>query len=205
MRKKSFFITFEGAEGTGKSTQIKRTADYLKRKGYRVLILREPGGTRVSEAIRKVILNKQFREMRPECELLLYLAARAQVVREKILPALKKGIVVICDRFEDSTLVYQGFGRGISIPFIKSLSSFVRHAVKPRLTFLLDLQSRVGLKRSGKDDRMESQTLSFHQKVRRGFLQLAKRDPKRFVIIDGRLSRETIARKVKEHLDRVFS
>ena len=112
MKRKSYFITFEGPEGSGKSTQIKRIAAYLKRKGRRVLLLREPGGTAVSEAIRSILLNKRYKEMQPETELLLYLAARSQIVREKIQPALKKGWVVICDRYEDSTLSYQGYGRG---------------------------------------------------------------------------------------------
>ena len=203
MKAKGLFITFEGTEGSGKSTQIKRAADYLRRKGYRVLVLREPGGTRVSEAIRKIILNKNFLEMRAETELLLYVAARTQIVREKILPALKKGMIVICDRFEDSTMAYQGYGRRIPMSAIHFVSrSFVRGSLQPDLTFLLDVDMREGLRRSGRDDRMEREPLSFHEKVRRGFLTLARKNPKRFIVLGGRRSREAVARTVREILDK---
>ena len=202
--KKGYFITFEGAEGSGKSTQIKRAALFLKQKARSVLLLREPGGTKVSEAIREIILNKKFKEIRPEAELLLYLAARAQMIREKILPALKQGKIVICDRFEDSTLAYQGFGRKISIKEIERLSVFVRGPLRPQLTFLLDLETREGLKRSGRTDRMERQSLSFHEAVRKGFLTLAKREPKRFVVLNGQESREAIAKKIRERLERTL-
>lgn len=203
--KRGFFITFEGAEGSGKSTQIKRAASHLRAKGYTVLVLREPGTTRIGEAIREVILNKDFTEMAPSAELLLYLAARAQIMKEKITPALKKKWVVICDRFEDSTLAYQGFGRKMPIAAIETVSKlFVRGSVKPNLTFLLDIDPRQGMARGGRFDRMEKESLKFHQKVRKGFLALAARDPKRFVVVDAALPIHEVAGKISEVIDRAL-
>jgi dTMP kinase len=204
-RNKSLFITFEGAEGSGKSTQIKKAAAYLRQKGFRVLQVREPGGTRVGEAIREIILNKEFREMDPHTELLLYLAARTQIVREKILPALRKGWVVICDRFEDSTLAYQGFGRGIALRVIREISRLiVRGTLEPDLTIVLDIPPADGLKRGGRHDRIELEALSFHDRVRRGFLALAKADPKRYHILDSRREKAAVAGRIREILNRVI-
>ena len=206
MRKhKPYFITFEGAEGAGKSTQIRLAEQYLKQKGYSVLVLREPGGTRIGEAIRKVILNKSRKEMRPETELLLYLACSAQIVKEKISPSLQQGKIVICDRFEDSTLAYQGFGRKIPLASIEVISKLVvRGSLVPDLTFVLDLDPRCGLKRGGRIDRIERESYLFHDRVRKGFLRLAKRERKRCNVIDAAQSIEAVAKKVKEALDRVF-
>ena len=202
--KKGYFITFEGAEGSGKSTQIKKAAAYLKKGGHKVVLLREPGGTRISEAIREIILNKTYGEMKPETELLLYLAARAQITREKIIPALKSGKIVISDRYEDSTLAYQGFGRGFKTASIEAVSRlFVRGSLKPNLTFVLDIDPAKGMKRGGRHDRMERQSLVFHRKVRRGFLTLAKREKKRFTVIDATLSIEEVAGKIRKKLDHV--
>ncbi len=202
MKKKGYFITFEGAEGSGKSTQIKRAAAYLKKKGRKVLLLREPGGTRVSEAIRKVILDKSLKEMAPSTELLLYLAARAQIIREKIRPALEKGVTVICDRFEDSTLAYQGFGRGFRVSMIETISQWVvRNSIQPDLTFLLDIDPKLGMKRGGRHDRIERESLVFHRKVRQGFLKLARKNPKRYLVLNALESKDTLAQKIKERLD----
>lgn len=213
--RRGYFVTFEGAEGSGKSTQIQRAAAYLRKRGKRVILLREPGGTRVSEAIRNIILNKKLKEMTPETELLLYLAARAQIVREKIEPALRKGQVVICDRFEDSTLAYQGFGRGISMRTIELLGRFVCDVrarsprpgqggatppLRPDLTILLDIHPRLGLKRGGRHDRIERESLAFHNRVRRGFLVLARKNPRRFRILDATKSKNEISRKIAEIL-----
>ena len=201
MKRRGLFITFEGMEGSGKSTQIKRAASFLKSRGFQVSLLREPGGTRISESIRNIILNQRFREMTPETELLLYLAARAQLVREVILPALKRGRMVICDRFEDSTLAYQGFARRLSLRAIDEINrSVVRGSLKPDLTILLDVRMREGIRRAGRDDRIEREPLSFHERVRRGFLTIARKNRKRYVIIDGHLSRAEIARQVRETL-----
>jgi len=205
MRRKGLFITFEGPEGCGKSTQIKGASRHLRRRGVPVLVLREPGGTRVGEAIRKIILDGSLREMTPHTELLLYLAARSQVVREKILPALRSGNVVICDRFEDSTLAYQGAGRGLGRQDIRRMSRFARGSLEPDLTILLDLDPKKGIRRKARRDRMERESLRFHQKVRRGFLALAKRNPKRFVIISGTLSESQVAHRIKGALAHVLS
>ncbi|MBI3307358.1 MAG: dTMP kinase [Candidatus Omnitrophica bacterium] len=204
--KKGYFITFEGAEGSGKSTQIKRAAAYLRLNGKKVLLLREPGGTRVSEAIREIILNKTFKEMKPETELLLYLAARAQIVREKIEPALEKGYIVICDRFEDSTIAYQGYGRKMSIENIKKVSGlFVRADLQPDLTILLDINPKDGMKRGGRHDRMEYQSWVFHHRVWRGFRTLARQQKKRFIKIDAAKSIEEVSSIIQSQLDqRIF-
>ena len=200
MKHKGLFITFEGPEGSGKSTQIKRAARYLKRCGRRVLLLREPGGTRVSEVIRGILLNKDHREIEPETELLLYLAARSQIVREKIIPALRKGFVVVCDRYEDSTLAYQGYGRGFSLALIEKMSRFARGSLLPNRTFLLDIRPEAGMRRTGRRDRMEKQSLAFHRKVRQGFLMLARKDKKRFEAIDATKSRDVIAAIIQKRL-----
>ena len=203
--KKGFFITFEGGEGSGKSTQIAKTVDFLRAKGLKVLVLREPGGTQAGEAIRNVLLDKNLKGMTQETELLLYLAARAQIVREKILPALKQKKIVICDRFEDSTLAYQCFGRGISLEKVKSISRLiVRENLNPNLTFLLDIAPEIGMKRGGRFDRMEKESMLFHRKVRKGFQSLAKSEPKRFCVIDSSEAKEKVFEKIKERLNRVF-
>jgi dTMP kinase len=204
MKKKGYFITFEGAEGSGKSTQIKNAVSFLKKKGRSILMLREPGGTRISEHVRAILLDKKLKEMDSVTELLLYYAARAQVVREKILPALRKGKVVICDRFEDSTRAYQGFGRGIPLQAIERIGRLVRDDLKPDLTFVLDVDIAKGLARGGRHDRIEREALSFHQRVRRGFLTLAKKNPQRMVVLDTSESLESVSRKVRERIERVF-
>jgi dTMP kinase len=202
--KKGYFITFEGAEGSGKSTQIRKAVAFLKKKGRSVVMLREPGGTRISEAIRAILLNKDLKEMDPVTELLLYLAARAQIVHEKIIPALRKGKVVICDRFEDSTRAYQGFGRGLSLAAIEEASRLVRGTLKPDLTFVLDIDIAKGLARGGRHDRIERETLSFHRRVRRGFLALAKKEPRRMVVLDTSKPVAWVSGIVRERLERVF-
>jgi len=202
--KKGYFITFEGAEGSGKSTQIRNAVAFLKKKGRSVVMLREPGGTRISEAIRNILLDKNLKEMAPVTELLLYLAARAQIVREKILPALKAGKVVISDRFEDSTMAYQGFGRKIPLKAIEEASRLVRGALKPDLTFVLDIDIVKGLARGGRHDRIEREALSFHRRVRKGFLTLAKKESKRMVVLDTSKPAESVGQKVRERLERVF-
>lgn len=203
--KKALFITFEGTEGGGKSTQIRNTAAFLKRNKLKVLLLREPGGTRVSESIREVLLNPLNKGMAAEAELLLYLAARAQLVREKILPALEKGVSVILDRFEDSTFAYQGYGRGLSMKNIETVSRlWVRGGLKPDLTIILDIDPAKGLARGGRHDRMEKESMKFHRKVRQGFLSLARKNPKRYGVIDATLSIAEVAKLVEERVLRVL-
>lgn len=204
MKKKGIFITFEGAEGSGKSTQIRNAVVFLKKRGHSVLMLREPGGTRISEAIRGILLDKKLKEMSPVAELLLYYAARAQIVREKILPAIQKGKVVICDRFEDSTRAYQGFGRKIPLEAIEKIGRLVRGGLKPDLTFVLDIDIVKGLARGGRHDRIEREALSFHHRVRRGFLTLAKKEPRRMVVLDTSKPVGSVSQKVRERIERVL-
>ncbi|OQA56676.1 MAG: Thymidylate kinase [Candidatus Omnitrophica bacterium ADurb.Bin277] len=202
--KKGIFITFEGAEGSGKSTQIKNAARFFRRKDRSVVLLREPGGTKVSEAIRAILLDKRNKKLSDATELFLYLAARSQIVREKILPALKKGKVVICDRFEDSTLAYQGYGRKLPFALIRDMNRVVRGTLKPMLTFVLDVDIRRGLQRGGRYDRIERESFSFHQRVRSGFLKLAEQEPERMTVIDGSRPLPEVSRLVLEKLKSVF-
>lgn len=183
--KKGVFITFEGFEGSGKSTQINLLAGYLKKNGYPVLLFREPGSTEISERIREILLNKKNNFIRQKTELLLYLAARAQLVEEKITPALKQNKIVLCDRFQDATTAYQGYGLGLDIRLIKSFGKFVTSALRPDLTILLDIKVEEGLKRRGKNkDRIEQRSLSFHRRVREGYLKIAKKEKKRIKIVE---------------------
>lgn len=181
---KGKFITFEGPEGSGKSTQSKLLYRYLEDRGYRVVYLREPGGTKVSEKLRKLLLDSHNHTITPLTEMLLYMAARAQVVNQVIRPALKKGKIVICDRFQDSTIAYQGYGLGVDIKLIKYLGNLVTGGIKPDLTIFLDLAIEEGLKRLSRvKDRIEKRALSYHRRVRRGYLKLAALEPKRIKII----------------------
>jgi dTMP kinase len=178
------FITFEGSEGCGKSTQSRLLYEYLKRKGRRVIYLREPGGTKISEKIRNILLDYKNYAMSGASEALLYMAARAQVVSEVIKPALLKSKIVICDRFLDSTIAYQGFGLGININLIKSIGEFATCGIKPDLTIFLDLPVKKGLRyRQVLKDRIEKRSLAYHARVRKGYLSLAASEPKRIKIV----------------------
>ncbi len=181
---KGKFITFEGSEGSGKSTQSKLLSRYLKRKGFGVVYLREPGCTKVSEKIRKILLDHKNDSITPVTETLLYMAARAQVVNEIIAPALKEGKVVICDRFLDSTIAYQGYGLGIDIKLIKCIGEFATSGIKPDLTIFMDLGVKKGLKhREFSKDRIEKRPLPYHSRVRKGYLKLAHSEPGRIKIV----------------------
>lgn len=172
--RQGLFITFEGSEGSGKSTQIKLLADFLRKNRYKVLVLREPGSTRLSEAIRKILLNKRNNFISRQAELLLYLAARAQIVREKIIPALREKRIVLCDRFQDATVAYQGFGLGLDIELVSRLGEFAAQGAAPQLTILLDISLEQGLRRAGRyKDRIEQRPLNYHRRVRKGYLRLA--------------------------------
>lgn len=179
------FITFEGPEGSGKSTHSKLLCDFLKRKGYKVLHTREPGGTRISEAIRKILLDKKNKNMTSACELFLFLACRAQVVSEIIISALKKGYIVICDRFQDATVAYQGYGAGLDLKLINGAGKLAAQGIVPNLTILLDVETKRGLKRAGVKDRIEFKSYGFHRRVRQGYLKLAKQEPGRIVLVDA--------------------
>ncbi|MDD5129646.1 MAG: dTMP kinase [Candidatus Omnitrophica bacterium] len=180
---KSKFITFEGSEGCGKSTQSEMLFSYLKSCGSRVIYLREPGGVALSEKIRALLLDPKSK-ISAQAETLLYMAARAQVVEEIIKPALEDKKIVVCDRFLDSTIAYQGFGLGIDIKLIKLLGNFATQGIKPDLTIFLDLPVESGLKhRHACKDRIEQRSISYHEKVRRGYLTLAKQEPQRIKIV----------------------
>ena len=203
---KGLFITFEGIDGCGKSTQIALTESYCKSKGRETLIIREPGGTTVGEKIRTILLDKKNDSMFPMAELLLYEAARAQIVEEKIVPALEAGMVVICDRFFDSTAAYQGYARGLGPELIDELNNIATSGRSPDITFYLDLSPEQALKRrigrGEEEDRLEALGLSFQEKVRDGYLKWAEgRD--RIKIIDASVSPEEISDKVISWLSRI--
>jgi len=183
------FITFEGGEGSGKSTLIERVGARLREQGRTVLVVREPGGTETGEQIRHVLqYSKQAAAMVPEAELLLFCASRAQLVRELIQPARAEGRVVISDRFFDSTTVYQGVGRKLEPQLVETINRFAVGTCVPDLTVVIDLDPRIGLERArGRElfDRMENQTLDFYQRVRAGYLELARREPGRVRVVDG--------------------
>ena len=185
---KGKFITIEGVEGCGKSTQINLIAEYLKSRGHVVDVTREPGGTAISEAIRDLLLDPQNEDMGSTTELLLYEAARAQHVKQRIKPALEAGTTVICDRFVDSTTAYQGAGRGIPFEDLDRLHSIATDNTWPDLTIIIDLPAAVGLNRAkevGESDRIEQESIDFHQRVRSGFLNLAQEQPERIKVVDG--------------------
>ncbi len=202
MKRKGYFISFEGPEGSGKSTQIRLAKQVLSRLKRKCLVVREPGDTKAGEAIREILLKPRYRGLEKETELLLYLAARAEIVVKRILPALQKGWVVICDRFEDSTLAYQGYGRKMPVNAILDISRLVRGKCQPDRSFLVDIPVKEGLARRGKKlDRMEQESLQFHNRVRRGFLELARKNKKRFMILDGRRPIQETAAKIRKQLE----
>lgn len=195
--RKGLFITFEGPEGSGKSTQIRLLADTLKRRGLKVTVTREPGGSPVGQEIRCLLLNTPVQPA-PDAELLLFLADRADHVAKVIRPALERGEVVLCDRYADSTFAYQGGGRGLPMERLRRLNREATGGLGPRLTFLMDLPVEVGLVRAGKreggkKDRMEKEHLAFHRRVRAAFLRFAKAEPKRFKVLDARMDRRPLA------------
>lgn len=210
----SSFITLEGIEGSGKSTQLKNLSKELANLGFSVLETREPGGTRVGEEIRSLILGTDFQEMMPLTELFLIAASRAQHVQELIKPALEMGKVVLCDRFCDATLAYQGYGRGLNLKLIRAVNQMASCGLVPSLTILLDCPVELGLNRSrgrlmkeGKsksEGRFESMDWAFHQKVREAYLRMAYQEPERFRIVDASRELELVSSDVlscvREHL-----
>lgn len=189
------FISFEGIEGSGKTTQIQLLAKALQAKSLKVLVTREPGGTKISDQIRKILLDADNKNMVPNCELLLYYAARAQHLEEQILPSLKTGMIVLCDRFVDATIAYQGFARGLDRKILDDLEKIVLKNFKVGQSFLLDLPVEVGLKRAreraqklsqgDREERFENEVIEFHHRVRDGYLKIAAKEPDRFHVIDA--------------------
>ena len=203
---KGKFITFEGSEGSGKSTQIELAQQYLESKGKNVLFLREPGGVKISENIRSILLDPETKDMTDECETLLYMAARAQLVSEIIIPALNSGKVILCDRFLDSTVAYQGYGNGVDIEKIKNIGEFVTQGFYPDLTFLFDLNVEEGFARINRSkDRIEQRGIDYHSRVRSGYLEIAKSEPDRVKLIDARKSKEEIQSVVQKHIDQLLN
>jgi len=195
---KSKFITFEGSEGCGKSTQSEMLYRYLKAKGAKVIYLREPGGVKLGETIRRILLDPG-NKISAQAETLLYMAARAQVVEEIIKPALAAKKIVVCDRFLDSTIAYQGFGLGIDIKLIKFLGDFATQSIKPDLTIFLDLPVKSGLKhRHNRRDRIEQRSINYHKKVRGGYLILARQEPQRIRIVKVREDKFKTQDKIRE-------
>lgn len=203
------FVSMEGSDGAGKSTQIELLRAYLTARGYDVIITREPGGTVISEAIRQIILNKEYTEMSPNTELLLYAAARAQLVQEVIRPALDAGKAVICDRFLESSVVYQGIARGLGVEKVYAVNDYALEGLRPQLTILLDLSAEEGLRRKKNQaelDRMEAEGLQFHQKVVEGYRLLADREKDRIMKISASLPVDEIHAKIVSAIEeRIFS
>ena len=196
------FITFEGTEGCGKSTQINALAARLQDQGQQVLQTREPGGTSLGEAVRNLLQHDEAGAgMSPEAELLLFTASRAQLTRERILPAIAKGEIVLCDRFMDSTTVYQGVARQIDIQAVAAINRFAVGEARPDLTILIDLPPEVGMARvharsDGQLDRIEQEAIEFFQAVRAGYLKLAESEPERFLVLDGSASVEVLEQQI---------
>ncbi len=183
------FITFEGSEGCGKSTQIQLLAEFLQQKQYKVLLTREPGGTEIGEQIREILAKRENTAMQLRTEILLFQASRAQLVEELIKPHLAKGYIVLCDRYADSTIAYQGYGyRNIELPKLRSLVDFATDGLKPDLTILLDLDVEIGLQRrerGGQINRLDTYDLEFYRRVRAGYLEMARQEASRWVIVNA--------------------
>lgn len=193
--KKGFFVTIEGCEGVGKSTLLRGLEDYLETAGRDAVFTREPGGTEVAERIRAVILDPENAAMTPTAELLLYAAARAQHTEEKIIPAVRDGKLVICDRYSDSTLAYQSYARGLDRGECLAADEIARRGIKPDLTVFLDLSPERGFARKGgadKGDRLEREKIDFHERVYAGFRAIAESDPDRVVAVDASKSKEEV-------------
>lgn len=205
------FISLEGIEGSGKTTQIAHIAAFLQKSGIDYIITKEPGGTRVGEKIRSILLDPDHTDMDPMAELLLYVADRVQHVHKVIVPAMASGKIVICDRFCDSTTVYQGASRGLDMDLIQRIHHLLLGGLFPDLTFILDLDPTDGLKRAwcqirdgsrpAQETRFEKERLEFHEKVRQGYLELARRDPARFVVVDAAADAGTVRETILGHLE----
>lgn len=204
-------ITFEGIEGSGKSTQIKLVAEYLSRRHVSLVVTAEPSGTAIGRKIGSILFNREHNNMCAETEMFLFCAARSQHVREIIMPALKQNKVVLCDRFSDATYAYQGAGRGLDNQFIKLINDYSSMLLKPDLTLLFDLPVEIGLQRANKRndnlkesssiDRFEKENMDFHRRIREGYLNILKNDPDRFRLIDANRDVETIQKDVRTYIN----
>jgi dTMP kinase len=195
------FLTFEGPDGSGKTTQVAPLAEFLTQLGYQVLITREPGGTAIGDQIRQVLSDLKNTGMHPRSETLLFLAARAQLVEEVIKPHLEDGYIVLCDRYADSTMAYQGYGHQNDLTQIRSLINFATGGLKPDLTLLLDVGAEAGLKRKAEGtewNRLDAYSLEFHQRVRQGYAALAQAEPERWVVIDADQPEEKVQERIRK-------
>lgn len=190
------FITLEGPDGSGKTTQVPALADAIRQAGHDLILTREPGGTEIGDQTRQVIMDLKNKSMHPETEILLFQASRAQLVREIIRPALAEGKVVLCDRYADSTLAYQGYGHQTDLEALSQIINFATGGLKPDLTLFLDCDAETGLKRrsggSGEWNRLDDYELEFHKRVRAGYHELVKADPARWVLIDAAQSPKAV-------------
>lgn len=202
--KKGLFITFEGADGCGKTTQMKLLAEHLEKQGHDVLLTREPGGKGIGEKVREILLNYDG-EVSDRCESFLFLADRAQNIDIIVNPAVEAGKIVLCDRHTDSTVAYQGYGRGLDLDRINLLNTIATNGKKPDLTFVFDIDTETSMKRVGKEkDRMESAGIEFHNRVREGYLKIAQQEPERIIVIDASKSIEEIHEKVLNQIAKKF-
>ncbi|MBL7003485.1 MAG: dTMP kinase [Gammaproteobacteria bacterium] len=204
---KGKFLTLEGGEGCGKTTNLNYIADYLRSNGVNLITTREPGGTEISEKIRSLLLDKNNVDIHADTELLMMFAARAQHLQQKILPAINNGQWVLSDRFTDSTFAYQGAGRGIEVKKIEALEQWVQAGFTPDKTFILDLPIEVGMERAAKRaelDRFESEKHEFFNHVRQGFLQRAKQNPSVYSVIDATGDLKSVQHKIKIELDKLL-
>ncbi len=195
------FITLEGPEGSGKTSQLGLLSDFLQANGYTATRTREPGGTSIGDQVREVLLSKTNLEMHPRTEILLFQASRAQLVEQVILPRLARGEIVLCDRYADSTIAYQGYGHQLNLERLYTIVDFATGGLKPDLSLLLDLDVTVGLKRRRMDgdiNRLDDQVLAFHQRVRAGYHQIVKSDPQRWVVIDADRDFEVVQQELRE-------
>lgn len=203
----ALFVTFEGPEGCGKTTQVRLLAEWLSARGYDVLATREPGGTRIGEQIRAILLNPEHTEMVPAAEILLFSAARAQIVHEVIIPHLRRGGIVLCDRFADSTLAYQGYGHSLDLNVLRIITAFATAGLTPDITFYLDIPVEEGLRRKAQPgraewNRLDQRELAYHQRVQEGYRQLIAAEPARWVLIDARGSIEAVHMQVVREMER---
>jgi dTMP kinase len=203
----SLFITFEGGEGSGKSSQAKAIYGRLKRRGIPAILIHEPGSTNLGQKISRLLKWAHNTEISPLGEMLLFNAARSQLVSHVIKPALEEGKIVICDRFADSTLAYQGYGRGLNLDTIEQINSLACQGIQPYITFLLDIPVEAGLARKSQraPDRFEKEALAFHQKVRKGYLEMARQEPQRFLVIDARKPKGEIAAIIWQRVNDLIS
>lgn len=200
---KGLFITFEGTDGCGKTTQIERLKDYFEAQGRKVILTREPGAKGLGIKLREILLNYDG-EVSPNCESFLFLADRAQHVDILVKPAIERGEIVLCDRHTDSTVAYQGYGRGLDLDRIKMLNEIATSGIKPDITFVFDIDTETAQQRVGKTkDRMESAGLEFFERVRKGYLEIAKSEPQRVKVLDATKTIEEISEKVVEYVKEI--